>query len=61
MNPEHKKYILDNIHKKSINKIAQELGLKERKIRRFLEKQKQKKKPLESKEEIRPHIKKQPY
>jgi len=58
MNPEHKKYILDNIHKKSINKIAQELGLKERKIRRFLEKQKQKKKPLESKEEIRPHIKK---
>ena len=37
MNPEHKKYILDNIGKKSANEIASHLGLKERKIKKFLD------------------------
>jgi len=34
-----KKYILDNINKKSIKELAEDLGIKERKIRKFLEKQ----------------------
>ncbi|MFH1678055.1 MAG: hypothetical protein ABH914_00340, partial [Candidatus Omnitrophota bacterium] len=36
MNPEHKKYILENIDNKSIKKIAGELNLKERKIKRYI-------------------------
>lgn len=40
MKPEHKRYILENINKKPIKKIAQDLNIKERKIRKFLEKQK---------------------
>lgn len=37
MKPEHKKYILENINKKSIKDIAQDLGIRERNIRKFLE------------------------
>lgn len=40
MNPEHKKYILENIGKKSIKNIAGDLHLKEKIIKRFLEKEK---------------------
>lgn len=40
MNPEHKKYILDNIGKKSVKEIASHLSLKERKIKKFLEQNK---------------------
>ena len=36
MKPEHKKYILENIEKKTITEIARELDLKERKIKKFL-------------------------
>jgi len=43
MKPEHKKYILENIKKKSISQIAQELNLKDRKINKFLEKEKKRK------------------
>ena len=43
MKPEHKKYILENIKKKSISQIAQELNLKDRKIKKFLEKEKERK------------------
>jgi len=39
MKPEHKKFIRENISEKSIPEIARELGLKERKIKRFLEKE----------------------
>ena len=41
MNPEQKKYILDNVGKKSAKEIASHLGLKERKIKKFLEQNKQ--------------------
>ncbi|KPK42993.1 MAG: hypothetical protein AMJ78_00005, partial [Omnitrophica WOR_2 bacterium SM23_29] len=58
MNPEHKKYILENINKKSIKEISQELDLKERKIRKFLQKQDKKKKQIESKKEPARPIKK---
>lgn len=37
MNPEHKKYILENIGKKSIQNIARDLGLKERKVKKYAE------------------------
>lgn len=37
MNPEHKKYILENIHKRSVKEMAGILGMKEKLIRRFLE------------------------
>ncbi len=37
MKPEYKKYILDHVNKKSIQQISQDLNLKERKIRKFLE------------------------
>lgn len=40
MNPEHKKYILENIGKKSIKRVASEIGIKERKVIRFLESEK---------------------
>ncbi len=55
MKPEDKKYILENINKKSIKEISQELNIKERKIRKFLEKEKRagKEKP-----EVRAPIKK---
>jgi len=38
MRPEEKKYIIANAGKKSIRRIADELGVKERKVRRFIEK-----------------------
>ena len=50
MDPEHKKYILENINHRSIKDIAQDLGLKERKIRKFLEREKQKKRQVSSRE-----------
>lgn len=37
MQEKDKKYILENIHKKSTKEISKELGLKERKIKKFLE------------------------
>ncbi len=40
MNPGHKKYILENIGKKSIANIAGDLHLKEKVVRRFLEREK---------------------
>jgi hypothetical protein len=39
MNPEHKKYILENIKKKTIREISSDLHLKERVVRRLLEKE----------------------
>lgn len=36
MKSEEKKYILDNVGKKSAVQIARDLGLKERKVRKFL-------------------------
>jgi len=39
MKPEHKKYILENINKKSIKEISRKLDIKEKKIRKFLEKE----------------------
>ena len=44
MKPEHKKYILENINRQPIYRIAQELDIKERKINKFLQKHKQKNK-----------------
>ncbi|MBN1872332.1 MAG: hypothetical protein JW800_07145, partial [Candidatus Omnitrophica bacterium] len=38
MDKQTKKYVLENIKRKSIKKIAQELGIKERKIKKFLQK-----------------------
>jgi tetratricopeptide (TPR) repeat protein len=38
MKPEYKKYISEHIDKKSIGEIAKELGIKERKVKKFLEK-----------------------
>ena len=46
MTPEHKKYILENIHKKSAQKLARELNIKERKVRKFLEQHKHHKGPI---------------
>ncbi len=40
MKPEHEQYILENISRKSAEAIAKDLGLKERKVKRFLERQK---------------------
>lgn len=48
MDSGHKKYILEHINTKSIKEIAGELKLKERKIRKFLEKEKEKQKPTKS-------------
>ncbi|MEE8359850.1 MAG: tetratricopeptide repeat protein [Candidatus Omnitrophota bacterium] len=39
MRSEHKKYIVENIDKKPLKEIARELGLKEKKIKRFLDKE----------------------
>ena len=38
MNPDQRRYILENINKKSIKEISQELGLRDRHIKKFLEK-----------------------
>lgn len=53
MKPEHKRYILENIGKKSIKGISQELGLKEKHIRRFLEKQSERERTIETKKDSR--------
>ncbi|MEE8359569.1 MAG: tetratricopeptide repeat protein, partial [Candidatus Omnitrophota bacterium] len=42
MNDREKKYILDNIDKRPIGQIANELNIRERKIKKFLERQKEK-------------------
>ncbi len=39
MKPEDRKYILEHINGKSIEEISEELGIKERKIQKFLEKE----------------------
>lgn len=39
MKAEYQKYILENIHKKSIRQISRDLNIRERKIQRFLKKQ----------------------
>ncbi len=44
MKPQDKKYILENINKKSIKEFSQELNIKERKIRKFLENKNRKEK-----------------
>jgi tetratricopeptide (TPR) repeat protein len=44
MKPEHKEYILHNIDKISVKKISQNLNLKEKEIRKFLEYRKKKEK-----------------
>ena len=41
MKPEHEKYILENVARKPPGAIAKDLGLKERKVKRFLERQKE--------------------
>ena len=45
MKPEHKRYILENVNKKSIKELARDLNIKERKIRKFLEKTRKNQKP----------------
>jgi len=44
MKPEHKEYILNNIDRLSVKKIAADLNFKERKIRKFLKEQRNKEK-----------------
>ena len=51
MNPEHKKYILCNVRKKSVKEIAADLNLKERRVREFLEKQIVQKKQIDAETE----------
>ncbi|MFC1508200.1 tetratricopeptide repeat protein [Candidatus Omnitrophota bacterium] len=43
---EARRYILDNIHKKSVKELARDLNLKERKIKRFLAEQKKRQKEM---------------
>lgn len=47
MKQEDRKYILENIGRKSIKEISLDLGLKERKVRKFVEKEKIEKKRVE--------------
>jgi tetratricopeptide (TPR) repeat protein len=54
MKPEYKKYILENINSKPIHKIAQELGLKEKKIRKFLEQEREEKQTTPKQEKRTP-------
>lgn len=46
MDNEQKRYILDNARKIPVDKIARSLGLKERKVRKFLELEEGKKRPV---------------
>ncbi|MGE5280299.1 MAG: tetratricopeptide repeat protein [Deltaproteobacteria bacterium] len=39
MDPVHKRYILENRGQKSVSELARDLGLKERKVRKFLERE----------------------
>lgn len=57
MNPEHKKYILENIDKQSIGQIASFLRVRERVIKRFLEKERLAKSPKDFKTVIAPQLK----
>ncbi|MBN3038157.1 MAG: tetratricopeptide repeat protein [Candidatus Omnitrophica bacterium] len=54
MDPQQKKFILDNLNRKSAQEIARELGLKERKIRKVLQKarEEQKKQTAAKKERV---------
>ncbi len=58
MESEHKKYILENIDKKPLKEIARELGLKEKKIKRFLDKESSKKTRKASQERRGPSVSK---
>ena len=58
MKPEHKRYILENINKKPVKKIAQELNLKERNIRKFLEKEGKEKEQIDLRKETKTPLKK---
>ena len=42
MNPEHKKYILENMGRKSAARIASELGIRQRKVKRVIEMEREK-------------------
>ncbi|MBN1794263.1 MAG: tetratricopeptide repeat protein [Candidatus Omnitrophica bacterium] len=44
MKPENKNYILENIKTKSVEQISQELGIREKDIRRFIQKERARKK-----------------
>ncbi|MBU0606132.1 MAG: tetratricopeptide repeat protein [Candidatus Omnitrophica bacterium] len=57
MNPENKKYILENIGKKPVKEIASFLHMKERVIRRFLEKERPAKDPKDLKAVAAPQLK----
>src|SRR4030042_5284946 len=54
MKHKHKEYILENINKKSIEQIARDLGLKERKIRQYLKGVKTETAKTEEKGEVMP-------
>jgi tetratricopeptide (TPR) repeat protein len=56
MKPKDKRYIQENIGKKSAKDIAQELGLKEKRVKRFLEKEGAKKAQKVSQETVKPTI-----
>ncbi len=56
MNPEHKKYILENIHQRSVKEIAEILGLKEKRIKRFLEEKNKERNQKELKDKTKPHL-----
>ncbi len=58
MKPEHKKYILENINEKAIKEIAQTLGLKERKVRKFLARQREKRGHIDSQRKPESQVKK---
>ncbi|MBN3038479.1 MAG: tetratricopeptide repeat protein [Candidatus Omnitrophica bacterium] len=49
MRPEDKKYILENIGKRPVSEIARDLSIKEKKVRKFLEKEQKKPKSQEPK------------
>lgn len=56
MKQEEKKYILENFDKKSAKELARELGLKERKVKKFLQLEKPKKPRVEVPQEPLRHI-----
>ena len=58
MKPEHKQYILHNINQKSVKGIAQELGIKQRKIRKFLQRHRQKKRQVDAETQSKTILKK---
>ncbi|MFH1868375.1 MAG: tetratricopeptide repeat protein [Candidatus Omnitrophota bacterium] len=56
MKPEDKKYILENMGKKSLKEIARALNLKDRKIKKFLDKKKKGAMPAGSEKKERPAL-----